>query len=78
MRRHVAAGAVGAFPPGALSAKLPLSILTDFEEFAAYDCRNKPDKTDKSSTLSLIHISVDECVGQYTRPRRAGEPQHSA
>jgi hypothetical protein len=22
---------------------LPLSILTDFEEFAVYDCRNKPD-----------------------------------
>ena len=29
----------------AWSAKLPLSILTDFEEFAVYDCRVKPDKT---------------------------------
>ena len=27
----------------AWSAKLPLSILTDFEEFAVYDCRHKPD-----------------------------------
>ena len=26
----------------AWSAKLPLSILTDFEEFAIYDCRVKP------------------------------------
>ena len=32
----------------AWSAKLPLSILTDFEEFAVYDCRIKPDKTDKA------------------------------
>ena len=31
------------------SAKLPLSILTDFEEFAVYDCRVKPAKTDKGS-----------------------------
>ncbi|MEE8117214.1 MAG: type I restriction enzyme HsdR N-terminal domain-containing protein, partial [Gemmatimonadales bacterium] len=31
----------------AWSAKLPLSVLTDFEEFAAYDCRVRPVKTDK-------------------------------
>jgi len=29
----------------AWSAKLPLSLLTDFEEFAVYDCRIKPTKT---------------------------------
>lgn len=34
----------------AWSAKLPLSILTDFEEFAVYDCRIKPVHTDKAST----------------------------
>jgi hypothetical protein len=34
----------------AWSAKLPLSILTDFEELAVYDCRIKPDKSDKPST----------------------------
>jgi len=28
----------------AWSAKLPLSVLTDFEEFAVYDCRIKPDQ----------------------------------
>src|SRR5690349_2680482 len=33
----------------AWSAKLPLSILTDFEEFAVYDCRVKPAQTDKAS-----------------------------
>jgi hypothetical protein len=33
----------------AWSAKLPVSILTDFEEFAVYDCRVRPDKRDKAS-----------------------------
>ena len=31
----------------AWTAKLPLSILTDFEEFAVYDCRVKPDKVSR-------------------------------
>jgi type I restriction-modification system DNA methylase subunit len=33
----------------AWSAKLPLSILTDFEEMAVYDCRFRPKPTDKPS-----------------------------
>jgi type I restriction-modification system DNA methylase subunit len=33
----------------AWSAKLPLSILTDFEEMAVYDCRLRPKPTDKPS-----------------------------
>ena len=33
----------------AWSAKLPLSILTDFEEFAVYDCRMKLAPADKAS-----------------------------
>ena len=33
----------------AWSAKLPLSILTDFEEFSVYDCRTKPALVDKPS-----------------------------
>jgi len=31
----------------AWSAKLPLSILSDFEELSVYDCRIKPSKHDK-------------------------------
>ena len=31
----------------AYTAKLPLSILTDFEEFAVYDTRIKPSKNDR-------------------------------
>ncbi len=41
----------------AWSAKLPLSILTDFEEFAVYDCRVKPNKTDKASTARIMYMS---------------------
>ena len=38
----------------AWSAKLPLSILTDFEEFAVYDCRTRPNPTDKPA-VGRIH-----------------------
>ncbi|HHT9130088.1 MAG TPA: type I restriction endonuclease, partial [Candidatus Brocadiaceae bacterium] len=44
----------------AWSAKLPLSILTDFEEFAVYDCRVKPDKDDKSSTARILYLGYKE------------------
>ncbi|MCI0474342.1 MAG: type I restriction enzyme HsdR N-terminal domain-containing protein, partial [Ignavibacteria bacterium] len=44
----------------AWSAKLPLSILTDFEEFAVYDCRLKPVKTDKASIGRVLYIKHDE------------------
>jgi len=44
----------------AWSAKLPLSILTDFEEFAVYDCRIKPARTDKASTGRVLYLTVDQ------------------
>ncbi|NUN96551.1 MAG: N-6 DNA methylase, partial [Candidatus Omnitrophica bacterium] len=44
----------------AWSAKLPLSILTDFEEFAVYDCRIKPVKTDKASTARIFYCTFRE------------------
>jgi predicted type IV restriction endonuclease len=31
------------------NAKLPISVVTDFEEFAIYDCTKKPLKSDKAS-----------------------------
>jgi hypothetical protein len=39
------------------SAKLQLSILTDFEEFAVYDCRVKPSKTDKVSHSRILYLT---------------------
>jgi type I restriction-modification system DNA methylase subunit/predicted type IV restriction endonuclease len=44
----------------AWSTKLSLSILTDFEEFAVYDCRQKPDKTDKASISRILYMKYDE------------------
>ncbi|MFP4088309.1 MAG: Eco57I restriction-modification methylase domain-containing protein [Desulfobacteraceae bacterium] len=49
----------------AWSAKLPLSILTDFEEFAVYDCRVKPVKTDKPSTARIMYLTYGEYLDQW-------------
>jgi len=44
----------------AWSAKLPLSVLTDFEEFAVYDCRVRPQKDDPASTARTIYLTFDQ------------------
>lgn len=49
----------------AWSAKLPLSILSDFEEFAVYDCRIKPFKTDKSTTGRLMYFTFDQYIDKW-------------
>ena len=49
----------------AWSAKLPLSILTDFEEFAVYDCRIKPDKHDKSSTARTLYFTYESYADHW-------------
>jgi hypothetical protein len=41
----------------AWSAKLPLSILTNFEELAVYDCTVKPKITDKASTARIMQFN---------------------
>jgi hypothetical protein len=53
----------------AWSAKLPLSLLTDFEELAVYDCRLKPAPTDSTSTARTLYLTID----QYLDPRRWAE-----
>ena len=49
----------------AWSAKLPLSILTDFEEFVVYDCRVKPDKSDKPSTARILYLNHNEYAQRW-------------
>jgi type I restriction-modification system DNA methylase subunit len=44
----------------AWSAKLPLSILSDFEEFAIYDTRIKPEKTDKASSARIHYFTYKD------------------
>ena len=58
----------------AWSAKLPLSLLTDFDEFAIYDCRGKPDKSDKPSSGRVLMLDYgdylarwDEIAGIFSR-----------
>lgn len=49
----------------AWNAHLPLSILTDFEEFAVYDCRNKPDPTDSAATARILFIKYTQFVEKW-------------
>jgi hypothetical protein len=44
----------------AWTGKLPLSILTDFEEFAVYDCRIKPAHTDKAGVARILYLRWDD------------------
>src|SRR5947209_4268788 len=49
----------------AWSAKLPLSILTDFEEFAIYDCRFKPDQSDKATAARIMYLPYTDYPKQW-------------
>jgi Eco57I restriction-modification methylase/TaqI-like C-terminal specificity domain len=42
------------------SAKIPLSILTDFEEFAVYDCSLRPRQGEKSSRARILYLGFEE------------------
>jgi len=44
----------------AWSAKLPLSILTDFEELAVYDCRTRPKPADKAATARTMYFQYTD------------------
>lgn len=47
------------------SAKLPLSILADFEEFAVYDCRQRPQPSDKVSVGRLLYLTYDQYLERF-------------
>ena len=49
----------------AWTAKLPLAIVTDFEEFAVYDCRIRPKPTDKPSVARVKYITYDEYAERW-------------
>ena len=49
----------------AYTAKLPLSILTDFEEFAVYDTRIKPDKHDQASTARIFYCTYEDYEKEF-------------
>ncbi len=49
----------------AWTAKLPLSILTDFEELAVYDCRVEPDRKDRPSVARLKLFAYTEYAERW-------------
>jgi type I restriction-modification system DNA methylase subunit len=47
------------------SAKLPLGILTDFEEFAVYECRSKPKVSDSVKTGRVMLLSYTDYIEKW-------------
>jgi type I restriction-modification system DNA methylase subunit/predicted type IV restriction endonuclease len=47
------------------SAKLPISIITNFEEFAVYDCTVKPKITDKAATARIKYLSFRDYEKEF-------------
>lgn len=47
------------------NAKLPLSVVTDFEEFAIYDCTKKPLRTDKASKARLNYFTYKDYLSNF-------------
>lgn len=47
------------------SAKLPVSIITDFEEFAIYDCTKKPLPTDKASVARIKYLTFKDYLNEF-------------
>ena len=49
----------------AWSAKLPLSILTDFEEFAVYECLTRPRSNDKASVGRTLYLTYKDYLARW-------------
>ncbi len=49
----------------AWNAHLPLSILTDFEELAVYDCRTRPDPKDSAATGRVMLFTFEEYLDRW-------------
>lgn len=47
------------------SAKMPISVITDFEEFAIYDCTNKPKPTDKPSNGRIKYLTYENYISEF-------------
>ena len=49
----------------ALSKNLPLSLLTDFEEFAVYDCRLRPHKDDLAFKGRVLYYTYKDYIEKW-------------
>lgn len=50
----------------AWNAHLPISILTDFEEFAVYYCGSRPSESDRSDKSRLLSLRYDQYVEKWS------------
>jgi len=47
------------------SAKHPISIITDFEEFSVYDCTKKPNPSDKASVARIKYLIFRDYLKEF-------------
>ena len=47
------------------SAKMPISIITDFEEFAVYDCTKKPKPTDQAAVARIAYLTFKDYLKEF-------------
>lgn len=47
------------------SAKIPIVILTDFEEFAVYETTSKPQQRDRASAHRVLYYTLDEYLDKW-------------
>jgi predicted type IV restriction endonuclease len=48
----------------AWNVQIPISILTDFEEFVVYDCRVKPNEKDDSSVARIMVVGFEDYLNK--------------
>ncbi|MEB2340638.1 MAG: Eco57I restriction-modification methylase domain-containing protein [Flavobacteriia bacterium] len=49
----------------AWSAKLPVSILTDFEEFSVYDCSQRPEVKDSAAKARIKYLTFRDYLREF-------------
>ncbi|MBI5932774.1 MAG: Eco57I restriction-modification methylase domain-containing protein [Chloroflexi bacterium] len=57
------------------SAKIPINILTDFEHFAVYDCRMKPNYSDKASMGRIMLVHYKDFVSRWNEIAEIFSPE---
>lgn len=51
----------------AWNSNIPISILTDFEDIAVYDCRIKPNPKDNSSVARILIINFENLLQEFDK-----------
>ncbi|MFN8267575.1 MAG: TaqI-like C-terminal specificity domain-containing protein [Chitinophagales bacterium] len=47
------------------NAQMAISVISDFEEFAIYDCTNKPKPTDKASNARIKYLTYTDYLKEF-------------